>query len=90
MTYVRDGSEYTVTEGISLLTPEFSSRGGSAIEEVESVRKYAPKIYSTQNRAVTADDYETLIPAKIYPRYRVYFCLWWRRVNSSTVWKGLY
>ena len=67
LTYVRDGSEYTVTQGISLLTPEFSSRGGSAIEEVESVRKYAPKIYSTQNRAVTADDYETLIPAKIYP-----------------------
>ena len=67
LTYVRDGIEYTVTEGISLLTPEFSSRGGSAIEEVESVRKYAPKVYSTQNRAVTADDYETLIPAKIYP-----------------------
>ena len=67
LTYVRDGNEYTVTEGISLLTPEFSSRGGSAIEEVESVRKYAPKVYSTQNRAVTADDYETLIPAKIYP-----------------------
>ena len=67
LTYVRDGSEYTVTSGISLITPEYSSRGGSAIEEVESVRKYAPKIYSTQNRAVTADDYETLIPAKIYP-----------------------
>ena len=67
LTYVRDGIEHTVTEGISLLTPEFSSRGGSAIEEVESVRKYAPKVYSTQNRAVTADDYETLIPAKIYP-----------------------
>ena len=67
LTYVRDGIEYTVTEGISLLTPEFSSRGGSAIEEVESVRKYAPKVYSTQNRAVTADDYETLIPTKIYP-----------------------
>ena len=67
LTYVRDGIEYTVTEGISLLTPEFSSRGGSAIEEVESVRKSAPKVYSTQNRAVTADDYETLIPAKIYP-----------------------
>ena len=67
LTYVRDGNEYTVTNGISLLTPEYTSRGGSAIEEVESVRKYAPKIYSTQNRAVTADDYETLIPAKIYP-----------------------
>jgi hypothetical protein len=67
LTYVRDGNEYTVTEGISLLTPEYTSRGGSAIEEVESVRKYAPKVYSTQNRAVTADDYETLIPSKIYP-----------------------
>ena len=67
LTYVRDGNEYTVTSGISLLTPEYTSRGGTSIEEVESVRKYAPKIYSTQNRAVTADDYETLIPAKIYP-----------------------
>ena len=67
LTYTRDGNEYTVTSGISLITPEFSSRGGSAIEQVESVRKYAPKIYSTQNRAVTADDYEILIPSKIYP-----------------------
>ena len=67
ITYTRDGNEYTVTSGISLITPEFSSRGGSAIEGVESVRKYAPKIYATQNRAVTADDYETLIPARIYP-----------------------
>ena len=67
ITYTRDGNEYTVTSGISLVTPEFSSRGGSAIEGVESVRKYAPKIYATQNRAVTADDYETLIPARIYP-----------------------
>ena len=67
ITYVRDGSEHVVSEGISFITPEYSSRGGSAIEQVESVRKYAPKIYSTQNRAVTADDYETLIPAKIYP-----------------------
>ena len=67
LTYVRDGSEYTVTSGISLVIPEYRSRGGSAIEEVESVRKFAPKIYATQNRAVTADDYETLIPTKIYP-----------------------
>lgn len=37
------------------------------IEGVESVRKYAPRIYSSQNRAVTVNDYETLIPAKIYP-----------------------
>ncbi len=67
ITYTRDGEEYTVTSGISLLTTDYSSRGGDSIEAVESVRKFAPKIYSTQNRAVTADDYETLVPSKIYP-----------------------
>ena len=67
ITYVRDGFEHIVSEGISFVTPEYTSRGGSAIEAVEAVRKYAPKVYSTQNRAVTADDYETLVPSKIYP-----------------------
>jgi hypothetical protein len=67
ITYNRDGEEYTVTSGISLVTTDYSSRGGDSIEAVESVRKFAPKIYATQNRAVTADDYETLIPSKIYP-----------------------
>jgi hypothetical protein len=67
ITYTRDGAEYTVTSGISLLTTDYSSRGGDSIEGVESVRKFAPKIYATQNRAVTADDYETLVPSKIYP-----------------------
>ena len=67
ITYTRDGKEYTVTSGLSLLTADYSSRGGDSIEGVESVRKFAPKIYATQNRAVTADDYETLVPSKIYP-----------------------
>ena len=67
ITYTRDGEEYTVTSGISLLTTDYSSGGGDSIEAVESVRKFAPKIYATQNRAVTADDYETLVPSKIYP-----------------------
>ena len=34
---------------------------------MESIRKYAPRIYASQNRALTANDYETLIPARIYP-----------------------
>ena len=34
---------------------------------MESIRRYAPRIYAAQNRALTASDYETLIPAKIYP-----------------------
>ena len=67
LTYTRDGNEYVIASGISLLTTEFSSRGGSSIESVDSVKKYAPRIYASQNRAVTADDYETLIPSRIYP-----------------------
>ncbi len=34
---------------------------------MESIRRYAPRIYAAQNRALTAGDYETLIPSKIYP-----------------------
>ena len=67
LTYTRDGNEYVIASGISLMTTEFSSRGGSAIESIDSVKKYAPRIYASQNRAVTADDYETLIPSRIYP-----------------------
>ena len=55
------------TSGISLLTTELPSSGGETIEGVESIKKYAPRVYATQNRALTANDYETLIPATIYP-----------------------
>ena len=44
-----------------------SSKGGQAIESTESIKKYAPQVYATQNRALTANDYEILIPNKIYP-----------------------
>ena len=66
-TYTRNAVENTVTSGISLLTSELPSSGGELIESVDSVKKYAPQIYSTQNRALTSNDYEILIPNKIYP-----------------------
>jgi hypothetical protein len=65
--YVRNAVEYNVTSGISLITANASSSGGEQIESVDSIRKYAPQIYSTQNRALTSNDYEILIPSKIYP-----------------------
>ena len=65
--YIRNGSEYNATQGISAVTTISPSYGGDAIETIESIRRYAPKIYGTQNRAVTAQDYEVLIPNKIYP-----------------------
>ncbi len=66
-TYNRNAVENTVTSGISLVTADIPSSGGEAIESVDSVKKYAPQIYGTQNRALTANDYEILIPNKIYP-----------------------
>ena len=67
LTYTRNAQTYTVTSGISLLTTGVASSGGDTIESVESIRRYAPRIYASQNRALTASDYETLIPARIYP-----------------------
>ena len=67
LTYTRNSTEYNVTSGVSLVTPGVVSSGGENIETVESIKKFAPRIYSTQNRALTANDYETLIPSKIYP-----------------------
>ena len=66
LTYTRNAQTYTVTSGISLLTTGLTSSGGDTIESVESIRRYAPRIYASQNRALTASDYETLIPARIY------------------------
>ena len=65
--YSRNSIDYTVTSGISLLTTGLQSSGGQEIEAVDSIKKYAPRIYASQNRTLTANDYETLIPARIYP-----------------------
>ncbi len=65
--YTRNTVTYSVANGISLVTTESPSAGGEEIESVDSIRKFAPKIYASQNRALTSNDYETLIPSKIYP-----------------------
>ena len=40
--------------------------GGDDIESIDSVRKYAPRNYSAQNRCVTANDYAAVIP-ELFP-----------------------
>ena len=67
LSYIRNAQSYSVTTGISLLSTDLKSNGGESIETVDSIKKFAPRIYASQNRAVSANDYETLIPAKIYP-----------------------
>ena len=61
-----DNNNNLVSTGISILSTVSQSVGGKEIESVDSIKRYSPKIYSAYNRAVTAGDYEALIP-KIYP-----------------------
>ena len=44
-----------------------SALNGSDIESIDSIRHYAPRMYSSQYRAVTARDYESIIKTEIYP-----------------------
>ena len=67
LTFTKNGTETNLTSGISLLTTNSASSGGDVIESVESIKKYAPRVYSTYNRALTVNDYEVLIPSRIYP-----------------------
>ncbi|MFM7851709.1 MAG: hypothetical protein ACKO96_07250, partial [Flammeovirgaceae bacterium] len=39
---------------------------GDFVEDIESIKKFAPKVYSAQYRAVTAQDYEALV-SEIFP-----------------------
>jgi hypothetical protein len=48
------------------VTTNQSSQNGAEIEEINSIKYFAPRIYSSQYRAVTARDYEAIIK-KIYP-----------------------
>ena len=61
-----DNNGANVSQGVSIVSTNVPSYGGKSIETVESVKKYAPQIYASQNRAVTAADYEALVP-QIYP-----------------------
>ena len=51
---------------ISLVTTDENSRDGDDIESISSIKYYAPRIYSSQYRAVTSSDYESVL-GFIYP-----------------------
>ena len=56
----------TINSGVSLVTTLKSSSLGRKIESIESIKKYATRIYSSQKRAVTTADFEAIIPS-LYP-----------------------
>ena len=61
-----DNNDNVIFDRISAVTTNNISEGGNEIESVNSIKNYSTRLYSSFNRAVTATDYETLIP-KIYP-----------------------
>jgi len=55
-------NDITVTSGISVITTIQSSQNGADIESIDSIKYLAPRVYASQQRAVTANDYTSLIP----------------------------
>lgn len=63
---LRDNADIDVTSGISLILTQTKSENGDEIETIDSIKYLAPRVYASQYRAVTSNDYKSLIPA-IYP-----------------------
>ncbi len=55
-----------VSNNVGVLVTQESSSNGDDIQSIESIKYYAPRLYASQYRAVTASDYEALIPS-LYP-----------------------
>lgn len=71
--FVFNGS---VGGGTPVVSTVSMAQGGSDIESIDTIKLHAPKNYSAQNRAVTAEDYKVILP-QIYPN-----------IESVNVWGG--
>ena len=63
---LKDDTDTTLTSGIGAVTTVQSAENGDDIEDISSIKYLAPRIYSSQYRAVTANDYKGIIPF-VYP-----------------------
>jgi hypothetical protein len=63
---LRDNNLNDITEGVSLISTQTSAENGDEIESIDSIKYLSPRVYSSQYRAVTSNDYKGLIPY-IYP-----------------------
>ena len=61
----QDGNSIDAAD-VSLIETLEKSRDGDEIESISSIKYYAPRIYSSQYRAVTSSDYESVL-GYIYP-----------------------
>ena len=61
-----DGTLFTPTDNI-VVTTVTSASNGAEVEDVSSIKYFAPRLYSAQYRAVTPRDYEAIIQ-DIFPK----------------------
>ena len=61
-----DSKDASATFTSATVNTFINATNGNDIESVESIKYYAPRLYSSQYRAVTARDYESII-SQIYP-----------------------
>ena len=56
----------TVPFAVNNIVADSPSQGGAKIESIETIKYNAPKFYSSQNRAVTSNDYAAIV-RNLYP-----------------------
>ena len=66
LTYSFGGVDVDITSNISPITTIQSSENGDSIESIDNIKYLAPRVYASQYRAVTPNDYKSLIPF-LYP-----------------------
>jgi hypothetical protein len=60
---LKDNNGLDITTGISLPITRVKSESGDSIESIDSIKYLAPRVYASQFRAVTTNDYKGLIPS---------------------------
>ena len=66
LTYRSGVSDVDIVQGISLISTTQSSENGDDIESIDNIKYLAPRVYASQYRAVTSNDYVGLLPF-LYP-----------------------
>ena len=64
--FTQGATQKVITSGVSPVTTVQAAVNGDEIEPIDSIKYLAPRVYSSQYRAVTANDYTALIPF-LYP-----------------------
>ena len=66
-TFVKDSGDFFVPIDNINITTVSNASNGAEVEDVSSIKYFAPRLYSAQYRAVTPRDYEAIL-SQIYPQ----------------------